>query len=69
MSVCGKYEHLTSFCDRVYGLAKILMDNEEHIKEMKRLRNKVTLEPPSAVDVLPQLKLQITQLLEMTSYR
>lgn len=63
MSVCAKYKHFTSFCDRCESLAEIIWHNRQQIKEVERLKQKLALEPPGVVDVLPNLNIQITQLL------
>ncbi|KAF4524811.1 hypothetical protein B566_EDAN014046, partial [Ephemera danica] len=45
------------------SLAEIIWLNRQQIKEAERLKQKLTLEPPGVVDILPSLNSQITQLL------
>lgn len=48
---------------RCESLAEIIWHNREHIKEVERLKQGLAIEPPGVVNVLPNLNIQITQLL------
>lgn len=53
-------DNIQDWCE---SLAEIIWLNRQQIKEVERLKQKLTLEPPGVVDVLPNLSIQITQLL------
>lgn len=48
---------------RCESLAELIWSNRQQIKEAERLKQKLALDPPGVTDVLPQLNIQITQLL------
>lgn len=53
-------DNIQEWCE---ALAEIIWLNRQQIKEAERLKQKLTLEPPGVVDILPSLNSQITQLL------
>lgn len=48
---------------RCEELSVIIWDTRHQIKEVERLRQRVPIDPPGGVDILPQLNQDITQLL------
>ncbi|XP_054272701.1 signal transducer and activator of transcription 5B isoform X2 [Macrosteles quadrilineatus] len=55
--------NLDSIQEWCEGLAEIIWTNRQQIKEAERLKQKLGLSPPGAPDILPNLSIQITQLL------
>ncbi|XP_026271411.1 signal transducer and activator of transcription 5B isoform X3 [Frankliniella occidentalis] len=53
-------DNIQDWCE---SLAEIIWHNRQQIKEVERLKQKLAIEPPGVVDVLPNLNIQITQLL------
>lgn len=53
-------DNIQQWCEH---LAELIWLNRQQIKEVERLKQKLSLEPPGVADVLPQLLADITQLL------
>ncbi|CAG9767639.1 unnamed protein product [Ceutorhynchus assimilis] len=53
-------DQIQDWCE---SLAEIIWHNRQQIKEVERLKQKLALDPPGVVDVLPTILTEITQLL------